>query len=158
MFLVRILAYIQQHSDPAAAAATIKQFCHRTVNEDAELAHKLLGEEFSSQISTLREMTANVINGEYIQEVSLFSSFTFSPIYRISTFLIHEKHCIFVRKTKFFKLISSSRDCIHNYYAPSDNLLRRHTVISKLIIINNDRVISFYIINYISSVNLIIRK
>ncbi|XP_046978047.1 histone-lysine N-trimethyltransferase SMYD5 [Vanessa cardui] len=68
MLLVRILAYIQQHSDPASAAATIKQFCHRTVNEDAELVHKVLGDEFSGQLNTLREMTANVINGEYIQE------------------------------------------------------------------------------------------
>ncbi|XP_045449804.1 histone-lysine N-trimethyltransferase SMYD5 [Melitaea cinxia] len=68
MLLVRILAYIQQHSDPPSAAATIKQFCHRTENEDAELVHKLLGDEFSGQINTLREMTANVINGEYVQE------------------------------------------------------------------------------------------
>lgn len=74
MLLVRILAYIQQHSDPESAAATIKQFCHRTVNEDAELVHKLLGDEFRSQINTLREMTANVINGEYVQEVCDYDS------------------------------------------------------------------------------------
>ncbi|XP_041979998.1 SET and MYND domain-containing protein 5 [Aricia agestis] len=68
MLLVRILAFIKQHSDPEAAVATVKQFYHRTVNEDAELVHKLLGEEFNSQINTLREMTANVINGEYVDE------------------------------------------------------------------------------------------
>ncbi|XP_028040938.1 SET and MYND domain-containing protein 5 [Bombyx mandarina] len=68
MLLVRILAFIQQSSDPQAAALKFKQFCHRTVNEDAELVHKLLGEQFTSQLETLRELTINVINGEYIQE------------------------------------------------------------------------------------------
>ncbi|CAG4930487.1 histone-lysine N-trimethyltransferase SMYD5 [Colias croceus] len=68
MLLVRILAYIKQHPDPTAAAATVKQFCHRTVNEDAELVHKLLGEQFSDQLNTLRELTATVISGDSIQE------------------------------------------------------------------------------------------
>lgn len=69
MLLVRILAYIQQSPDPANAASNVKQFCHRTVNEDAELVHKLLGEQFANQINTLRDLTANVINGEHVQEV-----------------------------------------------------------------------------------------
>ncbi|XP_053604845.1 histone-lysine N-trimethyltransferase SMYD5 [Plodia interpunctella] len=68
MLLVRILAFIEQSSDPAAAAAKIKQFCHRTVNEDAELVHKLLGEQFSDQLGTLRELTSNVISGDHAQE------------------------------------------------------------------------------------------
>ncbi|KOB52125.1 SET and MYND domain-containing protein 5, partial [Operophtera brumata] len=68
MLLLRILASINQSSDPAATAAQIKQFCHRTVNEDAELMHKLLGDQFSDQLNTLREMTAAVINGEHVQE------------------------------------------------------------------------------------------
>ncbi|KAM3958451.1 SET and MYND domain containing, class 5 [Aphomia sociella] len=68
MLLARILAYIQQSPDPPAAASKIKQFCHRTVNEDAELVHKLLGEQFTDQLNTLRELTANVINGDHIQE------------------------------------------------------------------------------------------
>lgn len=68
MLLLRILAYIQQSSDPSAAAAKIKQFCHRTVNEDAELVHKLLGEQFVDQLNTLRELTCNAISGEHVQE------------------------------------------------------------------------------------------
>ncbi|XP_059057352.1 histone-lysine N-trimethyltransferase SMYD5 [Achroia grisella] len=68
MLLVRMLAYIQQSPDPTAAAGKIKQFCHRTVNEDAELVHKLLGEQFTDQLNTLRELTANVISGEHVQE------------------------------------------------------------------------------------------
>lgn len=75
MLLVRILAFIQQSSDPQAAALKFKQFCHRTVNEDAELVHKLLGEQFTSQLETLRELTSNVINGEYIQEVLDFINY-----------------------------------------------------------------------------------
>lgn len=69
MLLLRILAYINQSSDPAAGAAQIKQFCHRTVNEDAELMHKLLGDQFADQLNTLRELTATVISGEHVQEV-----------------------------------------------------------------------------------------
>ncbi|KAL4716148.1 hypothetical protein ACJJTC_013925 [Scirpophaga incertulas] len=68
MLLVRILAYIEQSPDPPAASARVKQFCHRTVNEDAELVHKLLGEQFTDQLNTLRELTSNVVNGDYIQE------------------------------------------------------------------------------------------
>uniref|UniRef100_A0A1E1WRE0 Protein-lysine N-trimethyltransferase SMYD5 n=1 Tax=Pectinophora gossypiella TaxID=13191 RepID=A0A1E1WRE0_PECGO len=68
MLLVRILAYIHQSPDPPAAVAQIKQFCHRTVNEDAELVHKLLGEQFRSQLDTLRELTTNVINVDTVQE------------------------------------------------------------------------------------------
>lgn len=71
MLLVRILAFIQQSPDPVDAASRIKQFCHRTVNEDAELVHKLLGEQFASQIGTLRDLTANVVSGEHAQEVGL---------------------------------------------------------------------------------------
>ena len=69
MLLVRILAYIQQSSDPSAAVAKVKQFCHRTENEDAELVHKLLGEQFTHQMNTLREMTSHVVSGDEVQEV-----------------------------------------------------------------------------------------
>ncbi|KAJ8723213.1 hypothetical protein PYW08_003125 [Mythimna loreyi] len=68
MLLVRILAYIQQSSEPSAAVARVKQFCHRTENEDAELVHKLLGEQFTHQMNTLREMTSHVVNGDHVQE------------------------------------------------------------------------------------------
>ncbi|KAI5646084.1 SET domain-containing protein [Phthorimaea operculella] len=67
MLLVRILAHIHQSPDPSAAIAQIQQFCHRTVNEDAELVHKLLGEQFSDQLNTLREMTSHVISSEHVQ-------------------------------------------------------------------------------------------
>ncbi|XP_061714524.1 histone-lysine N-trimethyltransferase SMYD5 isoform X2 [Cydia pomonella] len=68
MLLVRILAYIQQSSDPSSAVATIKQFCHRTMNEDEEIMHKLLGDQFVDQLNMLRELTANVVNGDAVQE------------------------------------------------------------------------------------------
>lgn len=68
MLLIRILAYIQQSSDPSAARAKVKQFCHRTENEDAELVHKLLGEQFTHQMNTLRELTSHVVSGDEVQE------------------------------------------------------------------------------------------
>lgn len=69
MLLVRILAFIQQSPNPSSAIATIKQFCHRTMNEDEEILHKLLGEQFGDQLNMLRELTANVVNGDSVQEV-----------------------------------------------------------------------------------------
>ncbi|XP_050678963.1 histone-lysine N-trimethyltransferase SMYD5 isoform X1 [Leptidea sinapis] len=68
LLLVRILAFIKQHPDPASAAGAIKQFCHRTVNEDAELVHKMLGEQFTDQMKTLRELTASVISGDVVED------------------------------------------------------------------------------------------
>lgn len=75
MLLVRILAYIKQHPDPATAAVNMKQFCHRTINEDAELMHKLLGDQFKNQLDTLRELTSSVISGDCVQEVNIILSY-----------------------------------------------------------------------------------
>lgn len=68
LLLVRILAFINQSPDPAYAASKIKQFCHRTENEDAELVHKLLGESFTYQLERLRDLTSAAISGDYVEE------------------------------------------------------------------------------------------
>jgi hypothetical protein len=46
------------------------QFCQSSSNEDEELAHKALGDEYSLQISTLGELVKNIINFPNIQQVT----------------------------------------------------------------------------------------
>jgi len=54
MLLVRIIAMVQQSDNPQLMLQKFLSFCHRTINEDADLAHKLVGENFIGQINSLR--------------------------------------------------------------------------------------------------------
>lgn len=56
MLIIRLLARILQAPDKASAVAQMLQFCHRTVNEDADLVHKLLGDKFANQFSSLHSL------------------------------------------------------------------------------------------------------
>ncbi|CAK1585580.1 unnamed protein product [Parnassius mnemosyne] len=118
MLLVRILAFIEQSSNPSAAAATVKQFCHRTVNEDAELVHKLLGEQFTEQLNTLRELTANVINGDHVEQVrKLFIQFKYILFFIVFSLIIFKREnnlfCDYIKD----KLHPSNQDCMpHKRY------------------------------------------
>ncbi|GLV44238.1 SET and MYND domain containing class 5 [Carabus blaptoides fortunei] len=56
MLLVRILAIVQQSPNRTEAMQQFMQFCHRTVNEDADLAHKLVGEPFVCQINLMMQL------------------------------------------------------------------------------------------------------
>ncbi|KAL3276495.1 hypothetical protein HHI36_011875 [Cryptolaemus montrouzieri] len=68
MLIVRLLARIIQAPDPQVAISQTLQFCHRTFNEDAELAHKLLGEGFANQISHLLSLLQQALPHECIQQ------------------------------------------------------------------------------------------
>ncbi|KAF4531436.1 hypothetical protein B566_EDAN004206 [Ephemera danica] len=57
----RILAMVNQASDKAAVLHHFSQFCHHAVNEDAQIAHKLLGQNFVSQLDVLREMLVSTL-------------------------------------------------------------------------------------------------
>jgi hypothetical protein len=46
------------------------QFCQHTVNEDEEIAHKLLGENFVQQLEMLREMMSQTMGSPDVQHVS----------------------------------------------------------------------------------------
>ncbi|XP_046386684.1 histone-lysine N-trimethyltransferase SMYD5 [Ischnura elegans] len=61
MLLARIIATVRQAEDKSMAMNTFMQFCHRTENEEEEIAHKLLGEQFSSQLEILRELMGNAL-------------------------------------------------------------------------------------------------
>jgi hypothetical protein len=45
------------------------QFCHRTVNEEEEIAHKLLGEPFKGQLEVLRELMSHALYSDDVQQV-----------------------------------------------------------------------------------------
>ncbi|XP_045469214.1 histone-lysine N-trimethyltransferase SMYD5 isoform X2 [Harmonia axyridis] len=68
MLIVRLLSRIVQCDDPQLAISQILQFCHRTVNEDNALAHKLLGYKFSDQIDKLRTLMQQAFPHETIQQ------------------------------------------------------------------------------------------
>ncbi|KAJ8934380.1 hypothetical protein NQ314_013421 [Rhamnusium bicolor] len=68
MLIVRLLARIIQAPNQDAAIEQTLQFCHRTVNEDAELAHNLLGEKFANQISLLHNLLMTAIPHDGIEQ------------------------------------------------------------------------------------------
>ncbi|CAH1374065.1 hypothetical protein MTP99_015441 [Tenebrio molitor] len=68
MLIVRLLARITQSSNRELAIEQTLQFCHRTVNEDAELAHKLLGEKYASQQSLLHNLLLQCLPHEGIEQ------------------------------------------------------------------------------------------
>lgn len=63
-----MLAQIIQAPNREEAIEAILSFCHRSVNEDAELAHKFLGKKFSHQVDLLREMLANALPYPEVQQ------------------------------------------------------------------------------------------
>ncbi|XP_076250614.1 SET and MYND domain containing, class 5 isoform X1 [Rhynchophorus ferrugineus] len=65
--IVRLLAQTLQSSNKEHFTAQILNFCHRSVNEDAALAHKFLGEKFIGQVDSLRELLRNAIPNENIE-------------------------------------------------------------------------------------------
>ena len=69
MLLVRILASIIQSNDLTALKAQLMQLCHQTINEEDDIAHKLLGEQFKGQLEKLRDLTIKAIGRPEISEV-----------------------------------------------------------------------------------------
>lgn len=59
--IVRLLARILQTPDTESAIQTTLNFCHRSVNEEAELAHKFLGDQFEIQVDLLRQMVGRAL-------------------------------------------------------------------------------------------------
>jgi len=56
MLLVRMIATVRQAADKSALVAKFSAFCKATVNEEEEIAHKLLGQQFENQQALLREL------------------------------------------------------------------------------------------------------
>lgn len=66
MLLVRIMMVVQQSPNREEALKQFMSFCHRMVNEDADLAHKLVGEQFVGQINLLLSILQQAISSEGI--------------------------------------------------------------------------------------------
>lgn len=64
-----MVALINQANNKEDILSTFSQFCHRTVNDTHEIAHKLLGEKFVGQIDVLRQMMLKAVNTEFIEHV-----------------------------------------------------------------------------------------
>ncbi|XP_042207985.1 SET and MYND domain-containing protein 5-like isoform X2 [Homarus americanus] len=67
MLLARIIATVRQAADKEGATTLFMQFCHRTVNEEEEIAHKLLGTEFQDQMEALRVMMEKGLGAPEVQ-------------------------------------------------------------------------------------------
>ncbi|KAJ9600259.1 hypothetical protein L9F63_009435 [Diploptera punctata] len=68
MLLARIFATVEQSEDPAAIIQLFMQFCHQTVNEEEEIAHKMLGEQFTGQLQLLRELMTQALYSDTVQQ------------------------------------------------------------------------------------------
>ncbi|XP_050312961.1 histone-lysine N-trimethyltransferase SMYD5 [Anthonomus grandis grandis] len=66
--LVRLLARIVQSPNKDEAIRTTLDFCHRSVNEDAELAHKFLGAKFAHNLDLFRELIGKALPNEGIEQ------------------------------------------------------------------------------------------
>ncbi|EFX89935.1 SET and MYND domain-containing 5 protein [Daphnia pulex] len=61
MLLVRILANFIQRTDREELKSQLMSLCHHTVNEEETIAHKLLGQEFESQLELLRDLCTKAL-------------------------------------------------------------------------------------------------
>lgn len=66
--LVRLLARILQAPNVEEAIQETLGFCHRSVNENAELSHKFLGDKFIGQVNLLRELVINAVPNHGIEQ------------------------------------------------------------------------------------------
>lgn len=67
MLVARILASVIQADDKQGAVNLFMQFCHRTVNEQQEIAHGMLGEKFQSQLDQLLQLMWRALYSEHVQ-------------------------------------------------------------------------------------------
>ncbi|CAH2003454.1 unnamed protein product [Acanthoscelides obtectus] len=75
LLIVRLLARILQAPDRSAAIQQMLSFCHRSVNEDKDLAHKFLGSEFAQHISILHDLLVKAVPNEGIEQFLTLEGF-----------------------------------------------------------------------------------
>jgi len=68
MLIARMIAIVKQATDKDAILSKFSYFCHNTVNEEEEIVHKLLGENFLSQVDMLRELLAEALYDEHVDK------------------------------------------------------------------------------------------
>ncbi|XP_050396581.1 histone-lysine N-trimethyltransferase SMYD5 isoform X1 [Patella vulgata] len=68
MLICKMIAMVKQTSDPGSMVHSFNQFVKSTVNEEQQIAHKLLGQEFKDQLELLRSTTAEILFDDSIQQ------------------------------------------------------------------------------------------
>jgi len=64
MLIARMIATVKQAADKESVLAKLSYFCQTTINEEQEIVHKLLGQNFLSQIDMLRELLSEALYDE----------------------------------------------------------------------------------------------
>ncbi|KAJ8888010.1 hypothetical protein PR048_007495 [Dryococelus australis] len=67
MLIAQMIATVRQAEDPEAAI-NILSFCHRSRSEEQQLAHKLLGDQFTSQVDLLRQLLIEALYADCVQQ------------------------------------------------------------------------------------------
>lgn len=75
MLIPRLLATIQQSPNPEETRLKILQFSHRTLNEDSELVHKMLGEKFAGQLSMLHTLLLQAMSHHGVEDLLTVEGF-----------------------------------------------------------------------------------
>jgi SET and MYND domain-containing protein 5 len=75
LLVVKILAFIKQSNDKKRAIDFFSQFCSQFVNENEQIVHKLLGNEFQNQLSLLRELVTKAMYDSDIPQLFTPESF-----------------------------------------------------------------------------------
>jgi hypothetical protein len=68
MLLAKMAAMVKASADPSAVLQRFGGFVHTTVNEDEEIVHKLLGDQFRSQLEVLCPLAREALYHEDIQQ------------------------------------------------------------------------------------------
>ncbi|KAK4883114.1 hypothetical protein RN001_006433 [Aquatica leii] len=75
MIIPRLLATIQQADNPDQMLQNVLQFSHRTINEDAQLVHKLLGDKFSEQLVLLYNILLQAVPHKGVEQLLTIEGF-----------------------------------------------------------------------------------
>uniref|UniRef100_A0A3P9I054 Protein-lysine N-trimethyltransferase SMYD5 n=1 Tax=Oryzias latipes TaxID=8090 RepID=A0A3P9I054_ORYLA len=66
MLMARMVAVVKQAKDKARWQKLFSRFCSRTANEEEEIAHKLLGEQFRGQLTLLHSLFSTALYDDHL--------------------------------------------------------------------------------------------
>uniref|UniRef100_A0A3P9LUF5 Protein-lysine N-trimethyltransferase SMYD5 n=1 Tax=Oryzias latipes TaxID=8090 RepID=A0A3P9LUF5_ORYLA len=68
MLMARMVAVVKQAKDKARWQKLFSRFCSRTANEEEEIAHKLLGEQFRGQLTLLHSLFSTALYDDHLNQ------------------------------------------------------------------------------------------
>ncbi|KAL2077486.1 hypothetical protein ACEWY4_026990 [Coilia grayii] len=66
MLMAKMVAVVKQAQEKGRWQRLFSQFCSRSANEEEEIAHKLLGEEFQGQLALLRSLFTSALYDDHL--------------------------------------------------------------------------------------------